>query len=94
MIEIKLILNKKNEPAKISENGKIQSWPGMTLEEIEDYTFVGVSKYFNGNYAFTKNEMIKENITSGIYYPVVCDSLGNFAILREKILEIEYVPIN
>lgn len=93
-MEIRLTLDKKTEPAKIDECGKIKSWPGMTVEEMEDYSFVGISKSYKGEYAHTKKEMINEKINDGIYYPVVCDSLGNFAVIKEKILEIDYVSYN
>lgn len=91
MIEIRLTLNKQVEPAKIFEDGKIKNWPGMTLEEMDDFKFIGISKSYKGDYAYTKNEMINEKINDGIYYPVVCDSLGNFIVIKTKILEINYV---
>lgn len=83
---------KKGIEAIIQDSGVIDYWPEISNDIEKEWQFVGLAKSRYGEYSFSKKEMLEQKLTSndGDFYPVICDCCGNFAIVGNKILEIEY----
>ena len=90
-----IILKFKKNEAMILNSGRIYKWPGISDDEEKGWSFVGVAKTKKGDYAYHKREMIEQQIMAfeNTFYPVLCDSCGNFAVLKDRIEEIQYDDI-